>query len=110
MDINLSGKRAIVCGSTQGIGRAIAVELASLGASITLFARNEYAMHSVMDILDKSNGQKHETLIADFAFPERVKQAIDEYLAKTPEVHILVNNSGGPAPGQAIDADGGEFP
>jgi 3-oxoacyl-[acyl-carrier protein] reductase len=109
MDINLSGKRAIVCGSTQGIGKAIAFELASLGAGVTLFARNQQSMNEVLDILDKSKGQKHDTLLADFSIPEKVKPAIDGYLVNTREIHILVNNSGGPAPGLAIDADPSGF-
>lgn len=109
MNINLSGKRVIVCGSTQGIGKAIAIELATLGADVTLFARNQQSMNEVLDILDKSKGQKHDTLLADFSFPERVKEAIEGYIAKTPEVHILVNNSGGPAPGLAIDSDPAGF-
>ena len=105
MNTNLTGKYAIVCGSTQGIGKAIAIELASLGANVTLFARNKEAIQAVLDNLHKSGGQKHQSLVADFSFPERVKQAIDAHLEKTPEVHILVNNSGGPAPGLAIDTD-----
>jgi 3-oxoacyl-[acyl-carrier protein] reductase len=109
MDINLSGKRAIVCGSTQGIGKAIAFELASLGAGVTLFARNQQSMNEVLDILDKSKGQMHDTLLADFSIPEKVKPAIDGYLVNTREIHILVNNSGGPAPGLAIDADPSGF-
>ena len=41
MDLNLTGKNAIVCGSTQGLGLASAIELALLGANITLMARDE---------------------------------------------------------------------
>ena len=44
MNLSLKGKRALVCGSTQGIGKAAAVELALLGAEITLVARNEEAL------------------------------------------------------------------
>jgi 3-oxoacyl-[acyl-carrier protein] reductase len=105
MNIDLTGKRAIVCGSTQGIGKAIAIELASLGANITLFARDSVTMKKVLALLDTSKDQQHESIASDFRFPDQVKEVISEYVAKTPEVHILVNNSGGPAPGLAIDAD-----
>ena len=69
MNINLRGKNAIVCGSTQGIGKAIALELALLGANVSLFARNEEAMKMVIDELDTSSGQKYGFIIADFGNP-----------------------------------------
>ncbi|MCK5369584.1 MAG: SDR family NAD(P)-dependent oxidoreductase, partial [Cyclobacteriaceae bacterium] len=109
MNINLKGKNAIVCGSTQGIGKAIAKELASLGANVTLFARNEEYLKKVILELDASAGQTHGFLVADFRNPLEVKQAISSHLKTTPGVHILVNNSGGPAPGLAIDADPEDF-
>jgi 3-oxoacyl-[acyl-carrier protein] reductase len=105
MNTNLKGKTAIVCGSTNGIGKAIALEMASLGANVTLFARNAEAMQQVLTELDVSAGQQHDMLTADFAFPEQVSKAIEGYMQKTTAVHILVNNSGGPAPGLAIDSD-----
>ena len=97
MNINLKGKRAIVCGSTQGIGKAIAVELASLGAHITLFARDNQAMKKVLAELDVSKKQVHQAISADFRFPDLVHEVISEYVQKTTEIHILINNSGGPA-------------
>jgi len=105
MNIDLKNKHAIVCGSTQGIGRGIAFELASLGASVTLFARNREEMKKIIEVLDISSGQQHGFLEADFRFPDQVFDVINEYVKKSTAVHILVNNSGGPAPGQAIDAD-----
>ncbi len=105
MNTNLKGKNAIVCGSTQGIGKAIAIELALLGANVTLFARNEDTMKMMIDELDVSAGQSHGFIKADFGNPERVKSAIQTHVKTNPAVHILVNNSGGPAPGPAIDAD-----
>src|SRR5210317_1074071 len=105
MNTNLKDKRAIVCGSTQGIGKAIAIELAALGANVTLFARNKDAMKHVLKELDTSAGQAHDMIRADFAFPKQVSKAINAYVQKSPPIHILVNNSGGPTPGLAIDAD-----
>lgn len=109
MDINLKGKNAIVCGSTKGIGKAIAVELAALGANITLFARDAGAMKKNLSALDHSQGQQHDYLAADFRFPEQVLEVITDFTKKKSSLHILVNNSGGPAPGLAIDADPHDF-
>ncbi len=108
MDLNLSGKRAVVCGATQGIGRAAAIELAKLGASVTLFSRDEEKLKSVMGELSKTGSQKHDYLVADFNMPEDVKLTADIYSQNNP-VHILVNNTGGPPGGQAIDARSFEF-
>ena len=109
MNINLKGKNAIVCGSTQGIGKAIAIELAMLGANVTLFSRNKDSMKLMMDELDTSSGQKHGFIMADFGIQEEVKNAIWIHVKASPAAHILVNNSGGPAPGLAIDAAPEDF-
>jgi 3-oxoacyl-[acyl-carrier protein] reductase len=108
MDLNLSAKRAIVCGSTRGIGKAIALELAELGASITLIARNKDALVATVGELPRDHAQRHEYLVADFRRPDELRTAIADYVLDH-EVHILINNTGGPPPGQAIDADVSEF-
>ena len=110
MDINLSGKKAFVCGSTQGIGKAAAVELANLGATIVLLARNEDSLKLVAGELDRSQNQRHDYVVADFSKPDELKDKVYEYLAEDASpVHILINNTGGPAAGRAIDADVQEF-
>ncbi|MCG8307340.1 MAG: SDR family oxidoreductase [Cytophagales bacterium] len=109
MKTNLLNKTAIVCGSTQGIGKAVAKELASLGANVTLFARDLSGMRAVLKELDISNSQNHDLIAADFRFPEEVKDVISEYTQNKNPVHILINNSGGPAPGLAIEADPHDF-
>ena len=109
MNLDLSGKYAIVCGSTQGLGFASAVELALLGAHVTLMARNEEKLIEAVKKLDISRQQKHSYQVADFLFPEQVKSAIESYLSKNPVVHVLVNNTGGPKGGAIIDAATNEF-
>lgn len=109
MDLNINGKRAIVCGSTQGIGRAIAIELALLGANITLIARNKEKLKSTRDQLPVKEGQSHHYICADFDEPIALKAALNEYLNKENNIQILINNSGGPAGGRAIDANLEEF-
>ncbi|GAB3321910.1 SDR family oxidoreductase [Larkinella ripae] len=109
MNLSLIGKTALVCGSTQGIGYASAVELALLGANVTLLTRNEEKLKRAAASLDTQQGQKHQYRVADFANPDTVKTVIDAYLAEFPDVHILVNNTGGPAGGPLIDARLDEF-
>ncbi|TAH18757.1 MAG: SDR family oxidoreductase [Cytophagales bacterium] len=104
MNISLKNKQAVVAGSTQGIGKAIAIELALLGANVTLLARNEAALRQVITELDTSSGQQHDYIVADFAKPETVKEAINKYAASKEEVHILINNTGGPPAGAILDA------
>lgn len=98
----------MVCGSTQGIGKAAAVELALLGASITLVARNEEALKEVAAQLQTGAGQQHDYIVADFSFPDDLKKKAEAYGAKN-TVHILVNNTGGPPAGDALQAEPDDF-
>jgi len=108
MDLDLTGKRALICGSSQGIGRAAAVQLALMGASVTLVARNEEKLKEVIDHIPADDTESHHYLVADFAHPEQLQAAIDKYL-KDHTIDILVNNTGGPPGGQAVDARPEEF-
>ena len=108
MDLNLKGKRALVCGSTQGIGKAIALELASLGANITLVARNEEKLKQAVAELSAQSTASHNYLVADFSRPDTLQTAINEF-SKNNIADILVNNTGGPPGGPAIDADLSEY-
>ncbi|MBD2703863.1 SDR family oxidoreductase [Spirosoma sp. BT702] len=109
MNLDLTGKTAIVCGSTQGIGRASAVELALLGANVVLMARNEQSLQQTLIELDTLKGQQHCYVVADFGQAGAVAEAITQHLQKFPAVHILVNNTGGPAGGPLFDAKPEEF-
>jgi len=109
MDVNLSGKNALVCGSSQGIGKACAFELASLGANVTLFSRNKNSLETVQAELDTSQGQQHHILVADFSQPEQVKSAIHDFITQQHSFEILINNTGGPAPGLAIESKASAF-
>lgn len=103
MNLNLEGKSALVCGSTQGIGKAIAEELASMGASITLVARNISKLREIKENLSVAHKQTHQFIQADFSNPAELKSKIEEYLSENVSPEILVNNTGGPAGGQIID-------
>lgn len=108
MNLDLTGKTAVVCGSTQGLGYASAVELALLGCSVVLMARNEEKLKEVLKTIDRSKGQKHQYLVADFSDTNAVKAAIGDFV-KNNTVHILVNNTGGPPGGTALNAKPEEF-
>lgn len=109
MNLDLTGRRALVGGSTQGIGKAVAQELALLGAHVTLIARNPDELENVRNGLLNLKQQKHHTLLADFSDPEQVKDVVSGYLAKGNEVHILVNNTGGPAGGPLLSDEPEKF-
>ena len=109
MDLNLSGKTAWVCGSTQGMGLAIAQQLARQGAHVVLLARDAVKLAQSIKTLPNKEGQTHQFIAADFSNPAELKSAVEKYLVNNPDVNILINNTGGPAPGLAKDAAVGEF-
>lgn len=106
---DLTGKRAVVCGSTQGIGRACAEELAGRGADVVLVARNESALREVAAGLAAPHGESHSWVRADFSDPEEVRRNVAAHLADTGPAHILVNNTGGPPHGPLIEASPDDF-
>ncbi|MBS1774453.1 MAG: SDR family oxidoreductase [Bacteroidetes bacterium] len=108
LSLDLTGKIALVAGSTQGIGFASAQELAALGANCVLIARNESALKEAVSKLDSSKGQKHSYLVADFSDPKNV-EAVASSFVDSNTVHILINNSGGPAAGPANEAKPEQF-
>jgi 3-oxoacyl-[acyl-carrier protein] reductase len=108
MNLSLEGKWAVVCGSTQGIGLAIAEELALLGANCILMARNESALKEAIAKLDISNRQLHAYHVADFSKPDQVKCGIMEIVSARP-IQILINNTGGPPAGPVFEAREEEF-
>lgn len=105
MNLDINGKTAWVCGSTQGMGLAIAQQLAEQGAHVVLVARNAEKLATVQQTLATDRGQTHHHVVADFSDPGAVKAAVEAHLQAHPDAHILVNNTGGPPPGLAKDAD-----
>ena len=100
MNLNIQNKNALVCGSTQGIGKATAILLAEEGVNVTLLARNEEKLKTVLAELPNKN-QNHSYLIADFSKPEELKKILETTDLK---FHVLVNNTGGPKSGALISA------
>ena len=108
MDLNLTGKHALVCGGSEGIGRATAHELALLGADVTVLSRRPEALQQVTAALPLGGAQAHGWIAADVADAARLKSQVEALAAGKP-VHILVNNTGGPPGGPAHAADAAAF-
>jgi len=110
MNINLSQKNAFVCGSSQGIGKAIAISLAKAGANVTLIARNKDRLKEVLSELDSAGGQKHDLIVVDFADSDALKKSVLDYIEQNNKtIHILINNTGGPSGGPITEAGFEEF-
>lgn len=104
MDLDLTGKHALVCGGSEGIGRATALELAQSGADVTLLARRGEALRDTVASLPCNGSQQHAYVVADVAQSFELAQSVAALAAERP-LHILVNNTGGPPGGAAHAAD-----
>jgi 3-oxoacyl-[acyl-carrier protein] reductase len=105
MDISLLGRHALVTGASQGIGRAVATELAALGAGVTLLARDRAKLEETAAHLDRSKGQVHRVLPVDMSDTAALDAAVQAHVRTHGPVQILVNNTGGPPPGLAHEAE-----
>ena len=106
MNLSLRNKRAVVCGSSQGIGKAIAEELSRQGVNLTLIARDKEALENVVKKLDTSLGQSHDYLCVDFS-DDNFENKINDLSSLN--IDILINNTGGPASGPITDANPDDF-
>lgn len=106
MNTSLAGRRALVCGASRGIGRACAESLAEHGASVTVLGRRMETLEPVRDSLGEGD---HHCLCADLGDWKDAGRIVAEHAAAHGPIHILVNNSGGPKAGPAIDADPEEY-
>ena len=107
MNLELNNKYALVCGSTAGIGKATAMALASEGVQVTLIARNEDKLKTVLTELPQQ--RVHNYIVADFSNPTELKAKVSEYINNNHGFHILVNNTGGPKGGPVFSAEVDEF-
>ena len=74
MNLDMQGKNDLVCGSSKGIGKAAAIEIAMLGANVTLMARSVDVLQELVQELDQSQGQQHDFLVADFSDSKDLQQ------------------------------------
>jgi 3-oxoacyl-[acyl-carrier protein] reductase len=108
LSMDLTGKTALIGGSTQGIGLAAAQALASMGANCVLISRNEEKLAAAMQTLETKGAAQHSYLVADYSQPQQVGAVVGAYL-QTHTIDILINNSGGPKGGPAMQAEPDEF-
>lgn len=108
MNVNLTGKHALVCGASRGIGRACAEALAGLGAAVTVAARDPEKLRQVAARLPAGAGQSHGFLAVDFSDLDQAGEAVAAYLDEHP-AQILINNTGGPPPGPIVEAEAEAF-
>ncbi|MFN6947149.1 MAG: SDR family NAD(P)-dependent oxidoreductase, partial [Cytophagaceae bacterium] len=109
MDKLLKDRVAVVCGSTAGIGKAIAFDFARLGARVIVLARNEEKLRNVIKELKSFSEEEHDFLQVDFSDTQIFENRIKQFFNQIPKVDILVNNTGGPPAGTAFEADVSEF-
>ncbi|MFD2725479.1 SDR family oxidoreductase [Hyunsoonleella rubra] len=102
MDLKLNNKNALVCGSTQGIGKATAIALAQEGVNVTLVARNREKLKEVLAELPQH--RNHKYIVADFLKPRELQEQVIKFIEKEHGFHIVVNNTGGPASGEIVNA------
>ncbi|MEP6485120.1 MAG: SDR family oxidoreductase [Rudaea sp.] len=109
MNTDLSGRHALVCGGSQGIGRAAAIELALLGANVTLLSRSETSLRTTLSELPTSiESQRHDFIAVDMTDHANLQSTLEAAAAEHP-FHIVVNNTGGPPGGQANSAKVEEY-
>ena len=104
MKIELSGKKALIGGSSKGIGLGIAKQLAESGASVCIMARNETKLKELILKLPSSENQNHDYLVVDFSNFDGFKIIIEEYVDKN-RIDILINNTQGPPAGNSLSKD-----
>ncbi len=99
MDLGLTGKTALVAASSQGLGLAVAEELASEGASLVMCARGEETLSSACRSIRGRTGAAVIGIPADITVPEDIVRVFDQGLDRFGHIDILITNSGGPPAG-----------
>lgn len=102
--MDLKGRQALVCGASQGIGRAAAMALAARGADVTALARTAEKLERLLPELRAAGAGQARMLVADLDDRAGLEEKVRAHLAAHGPVHVLVNNTGGPAPGPLLEA------
>jgi 3-oxoacyl-[acyl-carrier protein] reductase len=99
MDLGLAGRVALVCGSSRGLGRALAEELAAEGAAVALCARSADVLDIAAAAIRETTGAQALPVAADLAVPGEPARVVERCLDRFGRLDVLVTNSGGPRPG-----------
>ncbi|MDH5398284.1 MAG: SDR family oxidoreductase [Cyclobacteriaceae bacterium] len=102
MNLQLHGKRALVCGSSQGLGLASAIELSQLGAEVTLVSRNAEKLQQALSKLNAVDSKGHDYVVADFSQPTEALDILGGKIKEKEGYHVLINNAGGPPAGNVM--------
>ena len=100
MDLGLKGKVALVAGASQGMGRAAAMGFAREGAKVAICARGEAALNETAAAVRKESGAEVLAMVADMSKAEDIKKFVNDSAAHFGRVDVIVNNAGGPPPGE----------
>ena len=103
MDLHLTGKTALVCGASAGIGRAIAEELAAEGAHVALCARRDGPLQEAAEAIERVHGVRTIAISADVSKRDDITRLVETVEGEFERVDILVSNSGGPPSGRFGD-------
>ena len=98
MDFQIKNKTAIVCASSQGLGKAAALELASEGVNLVISSRNEETLLSVKKEIETSTNAKIVSVVADLNKPKDIDNLYAKANSELGPIDILINNAGGPPP------------
>src|SRR5919106_3031114 len=105
MDLGITGRKAIVCAASKGLGRGCALALAANGAEVYVTARTESTLRATAEDLAQTRGAKVAAVPGDIT----TREGRAAVLSACPEPDILVNNAGGPPPGDFREWDEGDW-
>ena len=101
MDLGIKGKKAIVCASSKGLGKACATSLVQEGVDVVINSRNEIDLKEIQTELSLLKAGKVDYVVADL----NTEQGRDNLISSCPEADILINNNGGPPPGNFLEIE-----
>src|SRR4051812_40225448 len=107
---NLEGKTCLITGVTQGIGRVAAQEIAKLGPTLVLVARDARRGAALVEELKAKSGNSNiELLVGDLSIQADIRRVAAEFLARHQRLHVLLNNAGAIFTKRELSADGYEM-
>ena len=105
MDLHIENRTALVCGSSKGLGYAVATRLCQEGARVAINGRDERRLMSAADAIERDTGHRPAACVADVSTGAGVDALIHAVVRSLGPVDILVTNAGGPPPFGFVEAD-----